>query len=45
MAGYDDDELATIAGEDLGHIFKLIVRDVTWRADVRSFSSLNLVLH
>ena len=33
-AGYDDDELATIAGEDLGHIFKLIVRDVTWRADV-----------
>jgi hypothetical protein len=34
MAGYDDDELATIAGEDLGHIFKLIVRDVTWRADV-----------
>jgi hypothetical protein len=34
MAGYDDDELTTIAGEDLGHIFKLIVRDVTWRADV-----------
>jgi hypothetical protein len=36
MAGYDDDELTTIAGEDLGHIFKLIVRDVTWRADVSS---------
>lgn len=36
MAGYDDDELTSIAGEDLGHIFKLIVRDVTWRADVSS---------
>jgi hypothetical protein len=34
MAGYDDDELPNIAGEDLGHIFKLIVRDVAWRADV-----------
>lgn len=33
MAGYDDDELPNIAGEDLGHIFKLIVRDVAWRAD------------
>ncbi|KAG8868173.1 cysteinyl-tRNA synthetase [Serendipita sp. 405] len=31
-AGYEDDEqLANIAGEDLGHIFKLIVRDVSWR--------------
>jgi hypothetical protein len=39
MAGYDDDELTTIAGEDLGHIFKLIVRDVTWRADVSVISS------
>jgi hypothetical protein len=37
MAGYDDDELPNIAGEDLGHIFKLIVRDVTWRADVSVF--------
>ena len=43
MAGYDDDELASIAGEDLGHIFKLIVRDVTWRADV-SLSYKSIVL-
>lgn len=34
MAGYDDDELPNIAGEDLAHIFKLIVRDVAWRAEV-----------
>lgn len=33
MAGYDDDELTNIAGEDLGHIFKLIVRDLSWRPD------------
>ncbi|KAG8834480.1 cysteinyl-tRNA synthetase [Serendipita sp. 399] len=31
-AGYDDDELAHIAAEELGHIFKLIVRELTWRA-------------
>lgn len=39
-AGYDDDELPNIAGEDLSHIFKLIVRDVGWRADVRQFFCL-----
>jgi hypothetical protein len=40
MAGYDDDELTNIAGEDLGHIFRLIVRDLSWRPDV----SISLVV-
>lgn len=43
MAGYDDDELPNIAGEDLSHIFKLIIRDVSWRAEV-SFSTIFMTL-
>jgi hypothetical protein len=44
-AGYDDDELPTIVGEDLGHIFNLIVRDVTWRAEVRFSNDISTLSH